>query len=150
MRRRQQGEFQGWHRTRKRILEETQLLTHIEKQAFWESVPEDELALVLDEILGAPGMGGCCNRGDRRAKRRRRDPCQDREVARNERSHRRGERQRTSRCRASVGQADPQRLAQIRPCSHSAWTIAMVRMGGAAFPIMVARSVLHLTLEKST
>jgi len=51
MRRRQQGEFQGWHRTRKRILEETQLLTHIEKQAFWESVPEDELALVLDEIL---------------------------------------------------------------------------------------------------
>jgi hypothetical protein len=51
MRRRQAGEFQGWHRTRKRILEETQLLTHIEKQAFWESVPEDELALVLDEIL---------------------------------------------------------------------------------------------------
>jgi hypothetical protein len=51
MRRRQQGEFQGWHRTRKRILEETQLLTHIERQAFWESVPEDELALVLDEIL---------------------------------------------------------------------------------------------------
>ena len=51
MRRRQQGEFQGWHRTRKRILEETQLLTHVEKQAFWESVPEDELALVLDEII---------------------------------------------------------------------------------------------------
>ena len=53
----EQGEFQGWHRTRKRILEETQLLTHIEKQAFWESVPEDELAIVLDKKSLSCGNG---------------------------------------------------------------------------------------------
>lgn len=51
MRRRQSGQFSGWHRTRKRILEETQLLTQLEPMAFWEAVPEDELDLVLDELL---------------------------------------------------------------------------------------------------
>ena len=51
MRRREAGEFSGWHRTRKRILEETQLLTQVETMAFWDAVPEDELELVLDEVL---------------------------------------------------------------------------------------------------
>jgi hypothetical protein len=51
MRRREAGEFSGWHRTRKRILEETHLLTQLETMAFWEAVPEDELELVLDEVL---------------------------------------------------------------------------------------------------
>lgn len=51
MRRRERGEFSGWHRVRKRVLEETQLLTQIETMAFWEAVPEDELEMVLDEVL---------------------------------------------------------------------------------------------------
>ena len=51
MRRRQRGEFSGWHRTRTRILEETHLLVQLETMAFWEVVPDDELALVLDEVL---------------------------------------------------------------------------------------------------
>lgn len=51
MRQRERGEFSGWHRTRKRILEETQLLTQLEMMAFWDAVPEDELDLVLDEVL---------------------------------------------------------------------------------------------------
>jgi hypothetical protein len=51
MRRRQRGEFSGWHRTRVRILEETQLLTQLETMAFWDVVPDDELDLVLDEVL---------------------------------------------------------------------------------------------------
>ncbi len=51
MRRREQGEFSGWHRTRKRILEETHLLVQLEAMAFWEAVPDDELDLVLDEVL---------------------------------------------------------------------------------------------------
>ena len=51
MRRRESGEFAGWHRTRKRILEETHLLTQVETMAFWDVVPEDELDLVLEEVL---------------------------------------------------------------------------------------------------
>lgn len=51
MRRRERGEFSSWHRVRKRLLEETQLLTQLETMAFWEAVPEDELTMALDEVL---------------------------------------------------------------------------------------------------
>lgn len=51
LRRRERGEFSRWHRTRKRILEETQLLTQVEQMAFWEAVPADELELALEEVL---------------------------------------------------------------------------------------------------
>jgi hypothetical protein len=51
LRRRERGEFSRWHRTRKRILEETQLLAQVEQMAFWEAVPADELELVLEEVL---------------------------------------------------------------------------------------------------
>lgn len=54
MRQRERGEFSNWHRVRKRLLEETQLLTQLETMAFWESVPDDELEMVLDEVLELP------------------------------------------------------------------------------------------------
>jgi hypothetical protein len=51
MRRIKRGEFSLWHRTRKRILEETQLLTQLEPMAFWTAVPTDELEMVFAELL---------------------------------------------------------------------------------------------------
>lgn len=51
LRRQEQGNWTDWQHTRRRILEETMLLYSIDKMAFWNVAPEDELEFVLDEVV---------------------------------------------------------------------------------------------------
>lgn len=51
LRRMEPGDFRQWHAVRQRVLAQTKLLYRVDKMAFWESAPADELELVLDEVL---------------------------------------------------------------------------------------------------
>ncbi|MDQ3741971.1 MAG: hypothetical protein M3389_13615 [Actinomycetota bacterium] len=51
LRRMEAGDFRQWHAARQRVLSQTKLLYKIDKMAFWESAPADELQLVLEEVV---------------------------------------------------------------------------------------------------
>jgi hypothetical protein len=50
MREMEGGDYEHWYRVRRRVLELTQIVTQAEKMSFWETAPEDEREIVLNEL----------------------------------------------------------------------------------------------------
>lgn len=50
LRRMEKGNFGDWYACRRRIVEQTQLLTAVEPMTFWEASPDEDLLLVGEEL----------------------------------------------------------------------------------------------------